>query len=783
MPGMSSYWDAQRSARESGTQQGDVLVNAFAQRQNRDVGAALNAGDTSGATNIFRRVGRLDDANTLETNIASQATARRTADAAEHARQAAIALTVTRAVRARLPTNRTPTTEEYQAAFDANVPILGQAGLRPEQVTAFRQAYMEDPHGFLDTIDTLRQQEPFTLTAAPGGTSTRYGSDGRPVASVSSAPQPRYQLDGAGNLVRTDSGAFEGGSYPPTMGTPTPAPSPGAPSTPATAAPAQPSRPIRSASGPLWNQVLGAVAPLNPTPAEVTFLGQTFQAESSGGRNTRGRGSSQGGFQFHPDTFRGVMPNGNIGSLNDQAQAALTLARQNETTFQRQFNREPTAGDLYLMHQQGTPGALALMTAPPEVNAIAAVAPAYRGDLRLARQAILNNGGTPDMTAGEFVQQWRGRFNGGGPAPEQQTAASPPPRGGPPATIGQPRPVEQWVDTGNAGEQRNTRTGELRGARRTTLRTLPPNQVPQGWPVGTQIDSEGGLHAPPSSGGGAGAATLTPAAIEQLAQQYILDPTVVRNVGIGSAGSANRTAIINRASEIQAVTGTSGADAVVQHAGVRAAQQALTTQTRYRAAVVGFERTLLANADQVERLAPQGTAGGIPIFNRWVQAGRRHVAGDPQLAAFDTAITTVANEYAKISEGATGAGGSSVEARRAASQMINSAQTLPQLLAVIGQMRTDAHNRTAALDSVITDLSTSIRNAGGAVPTQPGTAQPGGRYVATRQQAPFVRNATGPAGSRTNPRLIRPGHERTDHAAVQSGQWYVMPNGERLQKQ
>lgn len=91
-------------------------------------------------------------------------------------------------------------------------------------------------------------------------------------------------------------------------------------------------------------------------------------------------------------------------------EAAAKFAAQNRDRLVRALGREPTAGELYLAHQQGPGGAIGLLTNP---NASAASV--------VGSRAVALNGGDPSsMTAGEFASKWINRF----PATPTQTAAA-----------------------------------------------------------------------------------------------------------------------------------------------------------------------------------------------------------------------------------------------------------------------------------------------------------------------------------------------------------------------
>lgn len=141
--------------------------------------------------------------------------------------------------------------------------------------------------------------------------------------------------------------------------------------------------------------------------------------ESSGNVNARNpRSSASGAFQFVDSTAREY---GLTGSKrNDptaQAYAAARMMATNAQSLSRTLGREPTAGELYLAHQQGLGGATALLRNPGR-NAVDVLAEVY-GSRSRAEQAVRLNGGKPGQTAGQFAGQWVEKAN--------QTAARIPP--------------------------------------------------------------------------------------------------------------------------------------------------------------------------------------------------------------------------------------------------------------------------------------------------------------------------------------------------------------------
>jgi hypothetical protein len=218
-------------------------------------------------------------------------------------------------------------------------------------------------------------------------------------------------------------------------------------------------------------------------------------------------------------------------------------------------------------------------------------------------------------------------------------------------------------------------------------------------------------------------APLTPEAVEMQAAMY-LSTRQLPSMGMGKTGTRNRTLILNKATELAKSLGLDANDLVAGSMSVKAAGQALGKATSIRSQVEGSERTVLQNAQYALSLAPRG--GGptrAPVLNRWIQAGRKNIAGDPDVAAFDQSIHTVAEEYAKVMTTTTGTGGATSDsARQEAYRRLNGAMNPAQLKSVIESMRVEMDNRAASLREVENGLRSSIRAGSG--DNRPGQAAP-----------------------------------------------------------
>lgn len=218
-------------------------------------------------------------------------------------------------------------------------------------------------------------------------------------------------------------------------------------------------------------------------------------------------------------------------------------------------------------------------------------------------------------------------------------------------------------------------------------------------------------------GGGTGG--LTAEALDYAAKNYAASGALPP-LGQGKAAAATRTAIINRAEALTRGGGDVHDNPGAFHAGFKANAAGLSQIQRTSNQILAAERTANANADQV--LATMGKGAGttgIPVLNAWQNRARNGLQGDPNVAKFNTAITTFATEYARVVSGATGGNVTSDSSRREAMHMINGAQTTPQLTAVINQMRVEMQNRRNGFAQQVGELRNNMRLPGAHHPATP----------------------------------------------------------------
>jgi hypothetical protein len=226
---------------------------------------------------------------------------------------------------------------------------------------------------------------------------------------------------------------------------------------------------------------------------------------------------------------------------------------------------------------------------------------------------------------------------------------------------------------------------------------------------------------------------LTGDALDYVAQQYV-STGQLPPLGNGQIATRNRDAIINRAAQIEKETGSTGYDAVTRHSVLKATGESLAQITKMQGMIAASENTVVANMDIVKNLLPKGAGKtGSPLLNAPIQHLRKDVFGSADVAQFDGAIGTVADEYAKVMSSSTGTGGvTSDSARHEAYSRLSKAATPAQLLGVMSTMKQEMSKRTDALEAQRTAAQETIRNRGVAPKTQ--VASNGAPKVGTVQQ-------------------------------------------------
>lgn len=110
--------------------------------------------------------------------------------------------------------------------------------------------------------------------------------------------------------------------------------------------------------------------------------------------------------QFMPaNVSRGVygLNAGNVYNPEKNIEAGIARVKDNMRYFRSRMGRQAAAEELYLMHQQGAAGAIALLSQPSRL-ASDALAKFYKPGVNV--KAVTQNGGRADWSAGRFAGMW-----------------------------------------------------------------------------------------------------------------------------------------------------------------------------------------------------------------------------------------------------------------------------------------------------------------------------------------------------------------------------------------
>lgn len=245
-------------------------------------------------------------------------------------------------------------------------------------------------------------------------------------------------------------------------------------------------------------------------------------------------------------------------------------------------------------------------------------------------------------------------------------------------------------------------------------------------------------------------------ALDYAAQIY-REKGTLPTLGMGKAGAAFRMKVIQRAAQQAAASGGSAATDIGTQSAIKGDTSSLTNISRIADSAEAYENTALQNMKIVREKMPAGAVNVGPWLGKWIQSGRVG-AGGVDVPPYATALITVANEYAKVMSGSTGAQGSTVDSRKEAAEMLNSAQTPEQVNAVLDVMARDMANKKSSYSSQRQAIQDRIKNAGGPQESSQDQTKQAKSNLVT------VKNSS-------------------DYESLKSGTHYLDPNGvERVKK-
>lgn len=202
---------------------------------------------------------------------------------------------------------------------------------------------------------------------------------------------------------------------------------------------------------------------------------------------------------------------------------------------------------------------------------------------------------------------------------------------------------------------------------------------------------------------------MTPDAMDAAAARYNLDGSLPPNIGRGNQGAALTAKILSKAAEQAKAAGDEPEAGRIKQLANKASAQALGQLSKQEAMVGAFEKNAIRNADIALDMSKKVDRTGVPIFNKWLMAGRKNIAGDAEVSKFHAATTTFVNEYAKIMSGSMGNTVVSDSLRKETETLLSTKDTQEQFDATVGLLKQEMANRMKGFKDQKAELTGNMK--------------------------------------------------------------------------
>jgi len=226
--------------------------------------------------------------------------------------------------------------------------------------------------------------------------------------------------------------------------------------------------------------------------------------------------------------------------------------------------------------------------------------------------------------------------------------------------------------------------------------------------IAAQREAEAYAKRKEAAGGG-----VSPETVDFYARQSLAgDNAWKTGLGRSKTGQAIIAAVESRVPKIAGERNITPEQAAVRRDERAALSASLKDRTKYVAASNQFVSNFTKQADIVEKYMKPGIGGQSPVINRWIQAGRKSIAGDPDVTALDTAIRVLAREHQRIVTGVTSNAQLHASAQETADQLLNISQSPQQVRAALKVMREEAKNARESGLAETKNLRSQLENLG-----------------------------------------------------------------------
>ena len=203
-----------------------------------------------------------------------------------------------------------------------------------------------------------------------------------------------------------------------------------------------------------------------------------------------------------------------------------------------------------------------------------------------------------------------------------------------------------------------------------------------------------------------GMTALSPEATETAAAVY---NATGQMPAFGFGGAQAKQEILNVAAKMRKESGITDREHIEGTGTAKASQQAMGLLARQIASQNAFSATAEKNGELLLTLLDKGAGpSGVPVLDRWIQAGRKSIQGDADVAAFHAALDTYLIETAKVLSGASGGAPLSDSARKEMRDMVSTASTPEQIRAIVHTMAMERQNRVSSSEDELNNLRANI---------------------------------------------------------------------------
>jgi|GEM_PF-6545322 len=171
-------------------------------------------------------------------------------------------------------------------------------------------------------------------------------------------------------------------------------------------------------------------------------------------------------------------------------------------------------------------------------------------------------------------------------------------------------------------------------------------------------------------------------------------------------------AVDERVADLSTEQGITPGESAAAGAEAKGLAKVLADRQKYVANANQFSQTMNGQMDIVLKSLDAGSAGGIPLINKWKNATREQILGSPELTTFDNALTGLAREHARFVTGLTSNAQLTAAATSTGDRLLNRNMSPEQIKAAIKEMKDEQKAAVAAGKNEVNSLKQQISTVG-----------------------------------------------------------------------